>query len=222
MICAEAANAGVSLRDIRMETLVFPVPVFSSGESRDRMVEKTIIGRFYTDKEAPVIDASSGGGDSNPFELLAAVLHLSQSDGFDKLPTLYSPETRSVVVSGLANETSGANVLAWMKSLRRFIVLGMWIESPNRLIVYVRVNDLSGVVLPYMFEFNDGRWYISAGTLNSELSNDLDGFYTKYQNRNMEVLFPPSVSAADLLLRDRELVQFSSEIGINLSTFDKN
>lgn len=215
---AAALHAADTLSfDLRPETVMFSEVSYHLEDGQSpKLVEKTIVGRFYQE-EFPVIIAGEAEGDFNltPFSLLAEMLTLVQSKDYGGLSSLYSVETRNQVSDRLNDPEIGPRIREWLNSLKTLEVLGVWLESPNLLIAYVQVNGLEGSIRPYIFEFNDG-WYLRAGHFDSEFSNQLDAFYTKHTNDDMTVAFPPTFEGMSSLLIDKELVSLVEGLGLDI------
>lgn len=182
------------------------------------LYEKVIIGRFLRDEKVIVTKDShlSVVSDPSPFNLLSQMLEVVSNKDFDRLESLYSPNTRSKVGERLEDPSVSNQIKAWLSSLSSFEFLGMWLKSPNLLVMYVKDNN--DFVHPYVFEFV-GQWFLWSGHLDSSLSSKLDGFYMRHANDEMEVLIPPPADAIIKLIEDVELVSFARMIGVNVDEF---
>ena len=203
--------------DLRPETVMFEKVTHHLKEGQSpAIVEKTIVGHFYQN-QYPLIKAGSqkGGIHLTPFGVLSEMLTLVQRKQYDDLPSLYSTETRDEVSSGLKDPDSGPQIKEWLDTLKTLSILGVWLESPNRLIAYVQLNGSEGMVRPYVFEFLKG-WYLRAGHFESAFSNQLDAFYTKHRNDKMTILSPPSSKGMKDLLSDAGLVSFLKDLGLDI------
>lgn len=203
--------------DIRPETIIFNEVSYHLEDGQSpRLIEQTIIGRFYQGNN-PVLVAREAGSNVHltPYSVLSEMLAHVESKKYDILPQLYSAATREQVAQRLNDPEIGPQIVEWLNSLKTLEVLGVWLESPNLLIAYVQVNELEDGVRPYVFEFNDG-WYLRAGHFDSEFSNQLDAFYSKHSNDDMEIISPPSLEEMSSLVNDAELVKFASDIGLSI------
>jgi hypothetical protein len=201
--------------DLRPETVIFNAVSYHLEDGKSpELIEKTIVGKFYQAK-FPVIRGSHSESSVSmtPFSVLEEMLFYIQSEQYDKLPELYSPQTRDQVVSRLNDAAIRPMLVKWLSSVDELKVLGYWLEAPNLLIAYVQVNENG--IRPYVFEFSDG-WFLRAGHFDSKFSNYLDGFYTKYNNENMEIVSPPSIAAMSQIFANAELVSFTSSLGLVL------
>ena len=224
VLLALLSNAEASDRhifDMRPETVIFNPVSYKLEEGHfPEVIEKTIIGRFYREGESPVVRSgqSESNVDATPFSVLSKMLRYIERAEYGNLPSLYSPKTRQIVSDRLKDENIRPMLIKWLSSLREIEVLAYWVEAPNLLLAYVRVNREAGGIRPYVFEFVD-RWYLRAGHFDSEFSNSLDAFYTKYTNEDMAIEFPPATNAMVSLLSDLRLVTFVERLGIDLTKF---
>lgn len=215
---AAALHASDALTfDLRAETVVFnEVSYHLEDNQPPKLIERTIIGRFYQN-ELPEIMPKIAESNVNmtPYSVLSEMLALVQSKRYDELPRLYSVETRGQVSERLKDPEIGTHIKELLDSLKTLEVLGVWLESPNLLIAYVKVNGLDKSVRPYVFEFNNG-WYLRAGHFDSQFSNQLDAFYTKNSNNDMTIVSPPSLGEMTRLFENTKLQSFVSDLGLDI------
>lgn len=207
--------------DLRPETVLFNAVSYKLEEGHyPEVVEKTIVGRFYKEIKPPVLRSIEGDNDIHmtPFSVLSKMLQYIENGEYGKLSSLYSPKTRDIVSNRLKDSDIRPKLIKWLGSLKEIEILAYWVEPPNLLLAYVRVNKEAGGIRPYVFEFVN-HWYLRAGHIDSEFSNYLDAFYTKYTNEDMVIEFPPTTDAIVALLLDIELVSFVERLGINLTEF---